>query len=281
LEEVQRLMLERTATTLFARRFPGVRDFVAGGKMLRADLVLRLARVLGREREFAVRLAAAVELIHAASLVHDDILDGAELRRGSPAMWRLMGIPQAVLFGDTLFFIALGLLAECGGNLTGRMAAVGRDTCEGEYQQELQGREDTSGWDAYCRMARLKTGSLFAFASAAVVPGEDAGLRCALEESGYDLGLAYQIMDDFMDVLGDCSITGKTGGLDARLGGATAPAALAVRGGSGHAEVERLLDRASRRLEPWPRVCRTWEAYVAERIGPLISLTAQMESRER
>ena len=239
--------------------------------MLRADLVLRLGRTLGRPQSFSVPLAAAVELIHAASLVHDDILDGATLRRGLPSMWRLMGTANAVLFGDMLFFLALRILAECDGELLKLLSGMGCRICEGEYLQELQVEKGSVSWEDYLKIVRLKTGALFAFAAASPVPPDRQDLRRELELAGYALGTAYQIADDFLDVRGGCAMTGKSSGQDRRLAGVSAVEVAEKCRLSPIQEVGKLLEEAQSRLRPWPEVHAVWSHYVEERIRSQIS----------
>lgn len=270
LESVRELMVERVVGTPFYRVHPVCADFVAGGKLLRADLAIRLGQKLGRDGNFLVMLAAGVELIHAASLVHDDILDGADLRRGVPAMWKVMGIHQAILFGDLLFFLALELLGGCIQDGRIRLARIGQQICEGEYEQEILAPRQDLEWCDYLRMVQLKTGALFSFAASAVVPEGQVELQEALELAGYDLGVAYQIADDFVDAYGRVRDWGKSTRRDSRLGKFSAAALAKSSPVSPVEEAEKHLAAAEEGLSRWPEIHSTWAAYVDERIRPLI-----------
>lgn len=270
-EQVRGLLEGSVSGTPFAVRHPQCVQFTVGGKLLRAELVLGLGEVLGRCQRFNILLAAAVELVHAASLVHDDILDGATLRRGLPSMWRLMGMANAVLFGDMLFFLALRLLAECDGELLEQLSRMGCRICEGEYLQELQAEKGGSLWRDYLEIAKLKTGALFAFAAAAPVPQDRVELRRELELAGYALGAAYQIADDFLDLRGDCATTGKSSGQDRRLAGVSAVEVAQRCGVSPAGEVGRLLAEAESRLEHWPEIQEVWKDYVERRLRSQMS----------
>jgi len=239
-------------------------DILLAGKMLRSRLCLRLGGVTSVGEDVVTVVSAAVEMIHAASLLHDDVIDGAELRRGRPTFWRLASPQAGILTGDWLFTEAACLLAEAGDRgLLEMFCQKVREMCEAEAVHELLWRGRPLSEEQCLAVARGKTGSLFAFVAGAVA-GDDDVLTAALQECGYRLGTAYQLADDLLDFSGVESAAGKTLGTDAKRGKVTAPALYRSRlgeEGSGTTvgevvgeRVSRLLLSAPGLLEPWPRV---------------------------
>lgn len=204
-------------------------DTLSRGKLLRARTVLLAAHAYGTtDPEFTVPAAVALELLHAASLVHDDIIDGSELRRGRPALHVSAGMPAAILVGDRLVALAFELAAPLGERATGPLAIAFGRLCEGQLiEAEL-------GWDAEAlpgieRYAALKTGALFgaAFQLGAAVPLGDAP-GAGLCAAGERLGLAFQLLDDLRDLRSDAAEMGKDHGADLRNGIPTFPLWLAL-----------------------------------------------------
>jgi geranylgeranyl pyrophosphate synthase len=191
----------------------------AGGKRLRPLLV----HLTSDERERALRGGAAVELAHTASLVHDDVIDGAELRRGREAVWHAYGEPVARATGDYLFARAFAELADAG-DLEGVQILAG--TClalvRGEALQRAQLRDPDTPIDAYLTRVALKSGKLF---EAACLLGSR---EARLGRFGLELGIAFQIVDDILDCTGDTLETGKVPGTDLREGTPTLPLILAA-----------------------------------------------------
>ncbi|HMJ01330.1 MAG TPA: polyprenyl synthetase family protein [Conexibacter sp.] len=205
----------------------------AGGKRLRPLLVLLAAGDDARgaaAEERLVRAAAAVELIHSASLVHDDVLDGAPLRRGMPTVVAEAGRTVATATGDLLFSRAFAELAA-GGELDDVRALS--DAASALAAGELLQREDA--WNVQVPLARylhrcaLKTGSLFEAACrlGALAAGQSAASVAALARYGAGVGLAFQLLDDVLDVAGPASRTGKARGTDLLDGTVTLPLILA------------------------------------------------------
>ena len=195
------------------------------GKMLRTRFAARLSEcTVSRVSRTALQAAcAATELVHTASLCHDDVVDNALLRRARPAMWRTTGPSGAVLVGDLLLCSAMELLVhtESGRFLPAFIAKV-REVVEAEAEQELLPLS-TDADEATClRLARAKTGPLFAFV-ASMCGGDDQALAGALEEAGYCIGTAYQLADDMLDLVGSEVKTGKTLGTDRGRGKCTLP----------------------------------------------------------
>lgn len=232
----------------------------AGGKRLRPLLVLLAAGDDAHDavaEERLVRAAAAVELIHSASLVHDDVLDAAPLRRGMPTVVAEAGRTVATATGDLLFSRAFAELAA-GGELDDLRALS--DAASALAAGELLQREDA--WnvrvplDRYLHRCALKTGSLFEAACrlGALATGRAPALVDALARFGAHIGLAFQLLDDVLDVSGPASRTGKARGTDLLDGTVTLPlilarerdpqlAALDLRSLAGPAAAESICDR--------------------------------------
>lgn len=188
-----------------------------GGKMLRSRLVYRLGTATGNDPLLMVYASAAVEMIHTASLLHDDVIDGGVLRRGRPTFWVEKGPAGAILLGDLLLFKAIDLICRvANGRYTHDLVILTGEVCEAESEQELILNEDDSKLEICQSIARRKTGALFAFA--AMVNGRGDDQRSAsLKESGYLLGTVYQLADDILDTRDDQDC-GKTLGTDAARG---------------------------------------------------------------
>ena len=207
-------------------RHPGLVEAVgrtaiaAGGKRLRPLLV----HLTSDSRERALRGGVSVELAHVATLVHDDLIDGAELRRGKPAAWHAHGEHAARTGGDYLFACAFAELAEAR-DLEG--VEILADAClsivRGEALQRLQLHDAETTVDAYLERIALKTGRLFE--AACLLGSRDARLG----EFGRLLGIAFQIADDILDCTGDTIETGKIAGADLREGVPTLPLLIAAR----------------------------------------------------
>jgi geranylgeranyl pyrophosphate synthase len=210
----------------------GVDTLASGGKRLRPMLVYLCAPPSGRDRPGLVAAGCAVELVHMATLVHDDQIDAAPLRRGRPTVWRSHGPRVSTASGDHLFARAFSELVT-----TGDMQAVTAlsDAClalaRGEIlQREHAGNAGTTP-DQYLERCRLKTGRLFAAAATlgARLGGLPAGETERMAEFGIELGLAFQIADDVLDCDGDPDTTGKALGTDLLDGTVTLPILLAAQ----------------------------------------------------
>ena len=193
----------------------------AGGKRLRPLLVLLCAGEEGGAE--AVRAATAIELIHMATLVHDDVLDAAPLRRGRPTVAATSGRDRATATGDLLFSRAFALLAAAGDLrsielLSGASVALAR----GELAQRQDAYDTSIGEERYLERCRLKTATLF---ECACLLGRD---EQALGDFGAAIGLAFQLLDDVLDVAGPPERTGKARGTDLLDGTVTLPLILAA-----------------------------------------------------
>lgn len=187
------------------------------GKRLRPMLLLLSAEATGGIRDEHVVLAAVIEMIHTATLVHDDVLDDAALRRHVATVNARWNNSTSVLFGDYLFTHAFHLAASVGTTEACRL--IGRATnivCEGELTQVRQGGNLDLGEDEYLRIIEAKTGELCAVACrlGARYAGADETVASVLDRYGRRLGIAFQIADDVLDLAGTERETGKTLGSD-------------------------------------------------------------------
>ncbi len=178
-----------------------------------------------------LRAAAAVELLHMATLVHDDVLDGAELRRGLPTVARTYGDEMAVSTGNFLLAQAFAELAGTGdAAAVAALAEVAWGLSEGERLQADDAFRTTVTVDDYLRRCRLKTADLFSVACrlGAQMTGLGRETVEALGAFGDSLGLSFQMLDDILDLTGDEAVTGKRRGADLRDGTVTLPIVLAI-----------------------------------------------------
>ncbi|GBD08877.1 Heptaprenyl diphosphate synthase component 2 [Candidatus Thermoflexus japonica] len=198
----------------------------AGGKRIRPLLVLLTGRLYRPTDEAMVSLAAAVEMLHTATLVHDDLIDGSLLRRGVPTLNAIWTPAATVLTGDYLFAYAASLAAR---TENVRVMAIFARTlmtiCEGELHQQFGDREAMMSRQDYLRRIYAKTAAMFELATeaAAVLAQAPEPEVEALRQYGVDLGMAFQIMDDVLDFTGEVRALGKPIGNDLRQGLVTLP----------------------------------------------------------
>ncbi len=239
LGEVERVLREESA----ARGGPLGEDagaiLTAGGKRLRPLLVLLCAGADGGDA--AVRAAAAIELVHMASLVHDDVLDAAPLRRGQPTVVASSGRGRAVAVGDLLFSRAFALLAEARDErAVALLAEASSALARGELAQRHDAFDTSISERRYLERCRLKTAKLF---ECACLLGRDDE---ALGAFGAEIGLAFQLLDDVLDVSGPPQRTGKARGTDLLDGTVTLPLILAAEADPELRETDlRALDAAA------------------------------------
>ena len=235
---------------------------LAGGKRLRAFLVLSTADLFKVARGCALRVAAAVELVHTYSLVHDDLpaMDDDDLRRGKPTAHVEFDEATAILAGDALLTLAFEVLADegtharpsvrcelvrslahaagCRGMVAGQMIDLDFEHAEADVAM-------------ITRLQQLKTGALIAFSceSGAILGQAHSSLRHALHAYAHDLGLAFQIVDDLLDAQGSTRELGKAAGKDAAAGKATFVSLLGVE--RARTQARMLANQASTHLEPF------------------------------
>jgi heptaprenyl diphosphate synthase len=208
---------------------PSVHLLRAGGKRLRPALVL-LTSYAGRPGSHTTDLAAAaIELVHLATLYHDDVMDGTATRRGVATAHAKWGTEIAVLAGDYLFAQACGLGAIAGGEVSGILARAIAQVCEGQILETGALGDPDRTVDDYLETIRLKTAALFRASCdlGATTSGADGPLKANLVRYGESLGLAFQMIDDLLDIVGDPRVTGKVPGTDLKEGVFTAPVLIA------------------------------------------------------
>jgi octaprenyl-diphosphate synthase len=210
-----------------------------GGKRLRPMLTLACASLLDYSGTRHHKLAAAVEFIHTATLLHDDVVDASGMRRGKATANRLWGNPASVLVGDFLFSRSFELMVEDGSlKVLKILSSASAIIAEGEVAQLTAQRDVETSEDRYLEIITAKTAALFSAACqiAAVVAERDAGVEAALEAYGRNLGIAFQLVDDAIDYVSDADTMGKDRGDDFRDGKVTLPVILAYARGD---EAER------------------------------------------
>ncbi|MDZ5649329.1 MULTISPECIES: polyprenyl synthetase family protein [Nitrospirillum] len=206
----------------------------SGGKRLRPVLTLAAARLCGYQGERHQPLAACVEFIHTATLLHDDVVDESDLRRGQPSANAVFGNKASVLVGDFLFSRAFQVMTEDGSlDVLRILSSASAVISEGEVLQLITANDTTTSEEAYLEVIRAKTAELFAAACriGAVVAGRPAAEEEALRSYGLNLGIAFQVVDDVLDYSAVQARLGKTIGDDFREGKITLPVVLAFRRG--------------------------------------------------
>lgn len=232
--EVDRVIAERLATGVPLVSQVSSYIISAGGKRLRPALLLLMAGALGYTGAQRFNLAAVIEFIHTATLLHDDVVDESTLRRGRPTANESFGNPASVLVGDFLYSRAFQMMLDAHDMRVMEILADATNViAEGEVLQLVNMHDASLDEAAYLRVIRSKTAKLFEASTrlAAVL----AKARPAVEEScatyGQALGTAFQVIDDVLDYAGDANETGKNLGDDLREGKTTLPLILAMQRG--------------------------------------------------
>ncbi len=241
LQKVNELILSRTGSDV--TMIPEVANHLisSGGKRLRPMLTLATAALSGYRGSGHINLAASVEFMHTATLLHDDVVDESELRRGKPSARMVWGNEASVLVGDFLLGQAFRMMVEVGNlralEILSTAAAV---IAEGEVMQLAAAKNLDTTEDAYLAVIRAKTAELFAAACEVgpVIAGRSKAEQEACCSFGNNLGIAFQLVDDALDYGGSRAKIGKNVGDDFREGKITLPVILAFRRGS---ESERAL----------------------------------------
>lgn len=230
-----RLIVERMQSPVALIPQLAAHIVAAGGKRLRPLLTLAAARLCGHQGARHIQLAACVEFIHTATLLHDDVVDESALRRGQASANALFGNKPSVLVGDFLFSRAFQLMVEDGSlEVLAILSAASATIAEGEVLQ-LVIQNDTGSTEAqYLEVIEGKTAALFAAAAevGAVVADRPAEERAALRAYGRALGVAFQLVDDALDYSAEQAKLGKTVGDDFREGKITLPVLLAFARGT-------------------------------------------------
>lgn len=229
------------------------------GKSLRSALVILSCRALGGGDHQALPAALAVEMVHNASLLHDDIIDNDRLRRGRASLWSAMGVPAAILAGDALFFGSLHALtgAPHAGRTVPVLLSAVQNLIEGEYVDTLMEKDATATLDDALVMIAGKTAELLSCACTlgAILSGADDERVQHLGRFGLLLGVAFQCTDDVLGIWGDPEATGKPAMSDLRSRKFSVPVALALNENGPPGERLRALYR--REEPPTEAECRT------------------------
>jgi geranylgeranyl diphosphate synthase type I len=208
------------------------------GKAVRSALVLGCAEAVGGEAGGAVPAAVAAELVHNASLLHDDIIDGDTTRRNRPAAWTVFGVPAAILAGDALFFLAVQVLADQpphpGGEVVPCLTAAVQRLIDGEHADTAFETRSAVSLHECLAMAVAKTGALLECACTlgAIYGGATASQAHALGQFGVHLGVAFQLVDDLLGIWGDPDVTGKPAASDLINRKKTVPVVVALTSGT-------------------------------------------------
>lgn len=208
---------------------------ISGGKRLRPMMTIAAAKLIGFKGNEHIRVAAAVEFMHTATLLHDDVVDESNVRRGKKAARMIWGNQASVLVGDFLLGQAFRMLVEVGSlpvlRILSNAAAV---IAEGEVMQLAAAKNTSTTEDAYLAIIDAKTAALFAGAaeSGAAIANRPAEELHALRSYGKNLGIAFQLVDDALDYSGDTKDLGKSVGDDFREGKVTLPVILSYRRGT-------------------------------------------------
>jgi geranylgeranyl diphosphate synthase type I len=215
----------------------------SGGKRLRPFMVVKACEMFGGKKVMALPAAASVEMIHNFSLVHDDIMDNDDVRHSVPTVHKSYGLPLAILAGDVLYSKAYQMIVENCGKLgisnsricemVSRLSNACVDVCEGQaldlgmaFEKRLVGENE------YISMITKKTAALFGLSCALGVlsaPSSTEKDTFALTQFGENVGIAFQLIDDLIGVIGDAKLTGKSVGNDLREGKKTLPILLALQ----------------------------------------------------
>jgi geranylgeranyl pyrophosphate synthase len=243
LEQVMRLLHE-TLAQVGEPLGSQLRASVGGGKCIRPALVLLVGRLFPTQAAPFHKLAAAVEVLHAATLIHDDLVDGAALRRGRETLHTSWSAGVTVLVGDALLAQTAALVAELGHpRILGVFADALRAMSTGEIEQLLTAGKAQCGREEYYRRIEAKTAALCAAATemAGILAQAGEAQVAALHRFGWKLGVAFQIIDDVLDFIGDEAQLGKPAGSDLRQGLVTLPVICHLEQAGDDAAVEVVL----------------------------------------
>jgi octaprenyl-diphosphate synthase len=235
MDRVNATILSRTGSEV--TMIPEVANHLisSGGKRLRPMLTIAMAQLAGYPGDGHVKLAAAVEFMHTATLLHDDVVDQSDMRRGRLAARMLWGNEASVLVGDFLLGQAFKMMVEVGSlRALEILSAAAAVIAEGEVGQLVTAKNTATTEDEYLSVIRAKTAELFAAACEVgpVIAGRPKQEQAACRSFGMNLGVAFQLVDDALDYGGKAAKLGKNVGDDFREGKITLPVVLAFRRGS-------------------------------------------------
>ncbi len=235
MEEINRIILDKAVSEV--ELIPELAHHLidSGGKRLRPMLTLAASKLCGYPGSGHIRVAAAVEFMHTATLLHDDVVDESALRRGKKTARMIWGNQASVLVGDFLLGQAFRMLVDVGSlpvlKILSNAAAI---IAEGEVMQLAAAKNTATTEDEYLAIINAKTAALFSAAAewGAAIANRPAPEQAALKSYGRNLGLAFQLVDDALDYSGDSDRLGKAIGDDFREGKITLPVILSFRRGS-------------------------------------------------
>ena len=235
MERVNQLILSKAGSDV--EMIPEVANHLisSGGKRLRPMLTLAAASMLGYEGDAHIKLATSVEFMHTATLLHDDVVDESDMRRGKSTARMIWGNQASVLVGDFLLGQAFRMMVDVGSlEALDVLSTAASVIAEGEVLQLSVAKNMETTEDDYLAVIRAKTAALFAAAAEVgpIVAKTDRAQRNALKSYGMNLGLAFQLVDDVLDYGGSSADLGKNVGDDFREGKITLPVILAFRRGS-------------------------------------------------
>ena len=235
MEAVNRIILDKAVSDVEMIPELAHHLIASGGKRLRPMLTIAAARLAGYKGEGHIRLASAVEFMHTATLLHDDVVDDSDFRRGRKAARLLWGNQASVLVGDFLLGQAFRMMVDVGSlpalKILSNAAAV---IAEGEVMQLAAAKNMATTEDDYLAIITAKTATLFSAAAevGGAVANRPAEEQAAMKSYGKSLGIAFQLVDDALDYAGDSARLGKSVGDDFREGKITLPVILSYRRGS-------------------------------------------------
>lgn len=235
LDRVNQLIVDKAGSDI--SMIPDVANHLisSGGKRLRPMLALASARMCGYAGEGHVKLAGSVEFMHTATLLHDDVVDDSDMRRGKPAARMIWGNQASVLVGDFLLGQAFKMIVDVGSlEALAVLSDAAAVIAEGEVRQLAAAKNLATTEDEYLYVVSAKTASLFAAAAeiGPILADRDQHERAAFKSYGANLGLLFQLIDDVLDYGGNSADLGKAIGDDFREGKITLPLVLAYRRGS-------------------------------------------------
>ena len=243
--EVDRLIARRLQSDVALINQIGGYIVHAGGKRMRPKLLLMFANALGDKLGQRHELAAVIEFIHTATLLHDDVVDESALRRGQQTANAMFGNAASVLVGDFLYSRAFQMMVSCNRMRVLEVLAEATNViAEGEVLQLMNVHDPDTTVDQYLRVIRYKTAKLFEASArlGALIADADAGTEAACAAYGRAMGTAFQLIDDVLDYEGDAELLGKNVGDDLREGKPTLPLLLAMQMAP---EADRALVRAA------------------------------------
>jgi octaprenyl-diphosphate synthase len=235
MEEVDRVISQRLSSDVPLVGEVAKYIISAGGKRIRPALLLLFSGALSYEERHKYEMAAVVEFIHTATLLHDDVVDDSTLRRGRATANVSFGNPASVLVGDFLYSRAFQMMVDCNNMRIMQVLANATNViAEGEVQQLMNMHDASLTQQGYLEVIRSKTAKLFEASARipAILAHESEDMENACAEFGLALGTAFQVIDDVLDYEGESAVLGKNLGDDLREGKTTLPLIFAMQNGS-------------------------------------------------